>query len=53
MHIKIEHLIDSAEDPDIVILMYKMTSGSLGNYYRDKVAYVDVNNDTSDGKSFE
>ena len=53
-------LIDNAEDVDIVMPMYNlleysqnysMTSGSLWNYYRDEIDDVDDN--TSDGKSFE
>ena len=53
-------LIDSAEDLDIVMLMYSllkysqncsMTSGSLWNYYRDEIDDVDDN--ASDGKSFK
>ena len=32
---------------------YSMTSGSLWNYYRDKIDNVNVNDDASDGKSFE
>ena len=52
-------LIDNAEDLDIVVPIYNlleysqnysMTSGSLWNYYRDETD--DVDNDTSDGKSF-
>ena len=53
-------LINNAEDLDIVMPMYNlleysqnysMTSGSLWNYYRDKIDDVDDN--ASDGKSFE
>ena len=53
-------LKDNAEDLDIVMSMYhlleysqndSMTSGSLWNYYRDKIDEVDDN--ASDGKSFE
>ena len=52
-------LIDNAEDLDIVMPMYNqlehsqnysMISGSLWNYYRDKID--DVHNNASDGKSF-
>ena len=54
-------LIDSSEDFDIIMLMYKLleyshnysvTSGSLLNYYRDEVDKVDFNDNASDGKSF-
>ena len=53
-------MIDNAEDIEIVMPMhnlleysqnYSMTSGSLWNYYRDKIDDVDDN--VSDGKSFE
>ena len=53
-------LIDNAEDLYIVLSMYNlleysdnysMTSGSLKNYYRDELS--DVNDNASDGKSFE
>ena len=53
-------LIDSAEDLDIVMLMYNlleyspnysMTSGGLWNYYREEIN--DVDNNASDGKSFK
>ena len=53
-------LIDNAEDLDIVISMdnllefsqnYFITSGSLWNYYRDKID--DVDNNASDSKSFK
>ena len=53
-------LIDNAEDLDIVMPMYNlleygqnysMTSGSLWNYYRDEIDYVDHN--ALDGKSFK
>ena len=53
-------LTDNAENLDIVMPMYNlleysqnysMTSGSLWNYYRDKIDDVDDN--ASDGKSFE
>ena len=53
-------LIDNAEDLDIVISMdnllefsqnYFITSGSLLNYYRDKID--DVDNNASDSKSFK
>ena len=55
-------LIDNAEDLDIVMLVYNlleythnysMTSGSLWNYYGDKIDNVDVNDSASDGKSFK
>ena len=50
-------LIDNSEDLDTVMPMYNllehshdysMTSGSLRNYYRDKID--DVDNNSSDGK---
>ena len=53
-------MTDNAENLDIVMPMYNlleysqnysMTSGSLWNYYRDKIDDVDDN--ASDGKSFE
>ena len=53
-------MIENAEDLDIVMPMYNlleysenylMTSGSLWNYYRDKIDDVDDN--ASDGKSFK
>ena len=53
-------MTDNAEDLDIVMPMYNlleysqnysMTSGSLWNYYRDKIDDVDDN--ASDDKSFE
>ena len=34
-------------------LNYSMTSGSLWNYYRDKIDDVEVNDSASDGKSFK
>ena len=55
-------LIDNAEDLDIAMSMhnlleysdhYSMISGSLWNYYRDKIDYVGVVVNASDGKSFE
>ena len=55
-------LIDNAEDLDIDIPMYNlleysynysMTSGSLRNYYRDEINDVDINDSTSDSKSFK
>ena len=48
-------LIDNAEDLDTVMLEYirnySMTSGSVWNYYRDKIDGVDGN--ASQSKSFE
>ena len=53
-------LTDNGEYLDIVMPMYNlleyrqnysMTSGSLRNYYRDKIN--DIHNNTLDGKSFE
>ena len=53
-------MIDNAEELDIVIPMYNqleysqnnyMTSGSVWNYNRDEID--DVDNNASDGKSFE
>ena len=53
-------LMENAEDLDIVMPMYivleysqnySITSGSLWNYYRDKID--DVNDNASDGKSFK
>ena len=54
--------IENPEDIDIVMPMhsmleyihnYSMTSGRLWDYYRNKIDEVDVNNNTSDGKSLE
>ena len=54
--------IENQEDIDIVMTMhsileyihnYSMTSRRLWDYYRKKIDEVDVNNNTSDGKSFE
>ena len=53
-------LMDNAEDLDIVMPMYNLlgcnktcsvTSGSLWNYYQDKIDYI--NDNPSDGKSFK
>ena len=55
-------MIDNTEDLDIGIPMYNlleysynysMTSGSLRNYYRDEINDVDINDSTSDSKSFK
>ena len=55
-------LIDNAEDLDIVMSMYNlleqnhnysMKSGSLQNYFRERIDDVDVNKNASDGKSFQ
>ena len=32
---------------------YSMTSGNLSNYYRDKIDYVDINDNASNGKTLE
>ena len=52
-------LVDSAEDLDIVMLMYNLLeysqnysmTGCLWNYYREEIN--DVDNNASDGKSFK
>ena len=56
------HLIDNTEDLETVMPMYNllkqnhnypMKSLSLQNYYRGKIDDVDVNDNASDGKSFQ
>ena len=48
-------LVDNADNLDILMLMYNqsMILGIFWNYYRDENDDVDVNDNVSDGKSFD